>query len=111
MKMTSPSVALQTGMELEQPYDNSRATTITKMIDKPSAVGKDDFLAKKSGSYKTNIADDRDVWCEYLAVVEMAVPANSGVFMFVFMMCVFHLQSKSVHKYQHYGFSQCQILL
>lgn len=78
MKMTSPSVALQTGMELEQPYDNSRATTITKMIDKPSAVGKDDFLAKKSGSYKTNIADDRDVWCEYLAVVEMAVPANSG---------------------------------
>jgi len=41
-------------------------------------VGKDHFLAKKSGSYTTDISSDRDVWCEYLAVVEIAVPENKG---------------------------------
>lgn len=70
--MNEHLVAQQIEMELE------RSITMTKTIDKPNAVGNDDFLAKKSSSYKTDIADDKDVWCEYLAVVEMVVPSNSG---------------------------------
>lgn len=41
-------------------------------------VGKDQFFAKKSGSYTTDISSDKDVWCEHLAVVEMVVPGNAG---------------------------------
>lgn len=41
-------------------------------------VGRDEFLAKKSASYKTEISSDKDVWCEYLAVVEIVIPENTG---------------------------------
>ena len=36
----------------------------------------DNFSARRSGRIVSNINSDNDIWCEYLAVVEMLVPGG-----------------------------------
>jgi len=71
---------------------------------KPNAsketAGKGSYIAKKSASYTTEVISDRDVWCEYLAVVEMVIPGNTGA---KNTQPMYELQIKSLFESTHTG--------
>jgi len=73
MKLITDTTTITKENEVTPPTDDPKTDN-----SKETAGGKDSFLAKKSANYKTEVSADRDVWCEYLAVVEIVIPGNTG---------------------------------
>ena len=73
---TTMSRINNSSMSTSSSSTSTRTRTSTTPISAAKKVKEEEFSARRSARIVSDIHSDNDVWCEYLAVVEMLIPGG-----------------------------------